>query len=186
MSTPLPLGLTSKAAASLLGTSASTLSATLSGARVPGATMARRLSALDALEQDSVFASARAPLTVPELVARLRDAQEAALVAANVSELVRPLTKTLSKLRFLSAPDARFLLTPPGTSGDPRYDALVVGAVQHWCDQVGLERPDWATSAPLSQEWVVYPVLEAWCRSRACAHLALLNIVLDDASMTSA
>lgn len=73
----------------------------------------------------------------------------------------------------------------PGSTGDPRWDALVAGVVEHVAFAHGASVPEWARAVPLEQWWFVTdsPRLHATAFVNTPPALARRNVYLTRASL---
>jgi DNA-binding Lrp family transcriptional regulator len=89
-------------------------------------------------------------LTIPELAERLRP-----LIARDETDrALRLLLDTVNQIPLVA--DLHQLdpvLDAPPSTGDPRWDALVAGAVRYQLRQVGVPAPGWTRHEPLPSWW---------------------------------
>jgi hypothetical protein len=80
-------------------------------------------------------------------------------------------------------------VTPPATTDDARFDALLAGVVDHALTQSGLPLPTWLSesSRRLDEPWDFEPVpsLQALARSRTPEALARHGVFLDPAELVN-
>lgn len=91
-----------------------------------------------------------------------------------------------------STPDIRVALvvTPPPSTKDARFDALLAGVVDYWLEECAAPRPAWLDepSRAVDVHWVVEPLLELHEAARRETPPALLRhgVVLAEAELRSA
>ena len=135
------LGLTQARTAQLLGTSQANISAYERGRLEPGRTVAARISALEALPDDTVYRKLW-PVTLASTALQLRDD-----VRKGVGEgdMLRVIIQASDDFAKLASPVERALfLAEPGPTGDRRLDALLAGLAVHLCRQARMpSSPGW-------------------------------------------
>lgn len=91
-----------------------------------------------------------------------------------------------------SSPDIRVALavTPPPTTKDARYDALLAGVVDYWLEQCSAPRPSWLEEPTrrVDHRWVVEPLPELHDAALQATPPALLRhgVVLAESELRSA
>ena len=78
--------------------------------------------------------------------------------------------------------------SPLPSTGDVRWDTLLLALVQRTCQMRHLIQPDWARPKRRAEPWYIdeTPALRHWTRKRTPADLASLNIFVDANSLTTA
>lgn len=177
-------GLTQRQLAADVGTHQPQIAAIESGARdttVSG--LERHLRAL--LYRLTVLPTRRRPAweAALDVADHLREADE----ASAFREIVQ-----LSDDLAQSTPDIRVALvvTPPPSTKDARFDALLAGVVDYWLEECAAPRPAWLDepSRTLDVHWFVEPLLELHEAARQATPYPILRhgVVLAEAELRSA
>ncbi|MBK7822750.1 MAG: hypothetical protein IPJ61_17215 [Tessaracoccus sp.] len=124
--------------------------------------------------------------TVPEIAEDVRDA----LAAGDDIHAIRMLMDGINALP--AAQKAGTLddaLNAPDTTGDPRWDALLAGALRYRLHQIGEHAPSWTFKEPLEKGWwpFAYSPSDAYNdMAHTPAELMRLGIFLDEREFTQA
>lgn len=108
----------------------------------------------------------------------------------SLSTILRTLAQAITDFRSLRlAHDQRYFLRLPGTTGDPRFDALIAGLAEREARRAGVRVPLWTKSDAyvLSEAWFVtdVPGLRAMIFRDSPPEFALRNVYLDPRELES-
>lgn len=78
-------------------------------------------------------------------------------------------------------------MAAPSTTGDPRWDALLAGAVEDLALQQGVPAPVWTQGHALPEFWFVgsMPSLQAYAFAYSPFSLQVRGVMLDPADLES-
>ncbi|MBU6278977.1 MAG: helix-turn-helix transcriptional regulator [Actinomycetales bacterium] len=135
------LGLTQARVAELLGTSQANVSAYERGRLIPGRTVGPRITAFEALPDDTVYRKLW-PMTLAGAALQLREDLNA---GRSQGDMLRVIIQASDDFAKLPSPRERALfLASPGSTGDRRYDALLGGLGVHLSRVAGMQTtPAW-------------------------------------------
>ena len=94
----------------------------------------------------------------------------------------------MSNAKWAVAPaDRSAFFSAPSTTGDRRWDALLAGAVEHYCLGNGYEVPSWTRGKSVRGLWFVTgdPALAACTSACSPPSLRVRGVVIDPADLTS-
>lgn len=148
----LRLDLTQAQAAELLATSQANISAYECGRLEPGDLVTRRIHALAALDETSIYRTYLAS-TIPSAAAQLRKDLAEQRSEADMLRVVIQASDDFGKLH--SPTDRTFFLCEPSPTGSKQWDALLAGLAVHLCRLAGVERtPLWMTNPALGLDHI--------------------------------
>jgi transcriptional regulator with XRE-family HTH domain len=170
-------GLTLWQVARASGTSESTISAYERGIREPSTAALERLSAVTSVCNSSPIHTQRL-LTVPAAAATLRRGLRAGWSTADLLRVVREMR---SHARLLADADRMAFFAAPSTTGDPRWDALLAGAVEDLFLNEGSTAPRWTAGHALPTFWFVgsTPSLRAYAFARTPISMQVRGVMVD-------
>ena len=158
-------GLTAARVARATGTSETNVAAYEREAKTPGSAVLERLqAAFDAGASSTIFQHDL--VTTPRLAASIRRG-----VKSNwpQSQLLRLVREHRSNSKFVTTPTDRTLFfARPSTTGDRRWDALIVGSTADLFCRADLSAPQW-TEGVRTSDWVVSdnPRFEPYLRANS-------------------
>ena len=178
-------GLTAKQVARAAGTSETNVAAYERGAKKPSAKIAERLLAAVAAGKGSPVHAHRL-VTVPGAAAGIRAGIRDGWPTEDLLRIVR---ECINNSAWLETPlDRAIFFARPSTTGDPRWDALLAGVVEHLFREAGREPPAWVVEVgPIESEWYVVsiPGMYDWTAENAPEPLARRKVMLDRYSLES-
>lgn len=175
-------GLTLRDVARAAGTSETNVSAYERGAKRPSARTLRRLRAAIGAGADSPVHRAKLS-TIPATAAALRGGLRKAWSTAQLLRLVRQMRTDAAHLD--GSADRAAFFAEPSTTGDPRWDALLAGAVEDLFVQEGMPAPAWTRGHVLPRFWFVSdsPTLQAYAFAHSPMALQVRGVMLDPADL---
>jgi hypothetical protein len=93
-----------------------------------------------------------------------------------------------SNAKFVESPaDREAFFVEPSTTGDPRWDALLAGAVEDLALRQDFSPPVWTRGHALRQFWFVgsMPSLAAYSFARSPMSLQIRGVMIDPAELES-
>ena len=178
-------GLTAKQVARAAGTSETNVAAYERGAKKPSAKIAERLLAAVAAGKGSPVHAHRL-VTVPGAAAGIRAGIRDGWPTKDLFRIVIECINNSAELH--TEADRAVFFGRPSTTGDPRWDALLAGVVEHLFREAGREPPAWVVEVgPLESEWYVLgiPSLYEWALANTPAVLKSRGVILDGRSLES-
>ncbi|MHB1534470.1 MAG: helix-turn-helix domain-containing protein [Acidimicrobiales bacterium] len=180
----LTSGLTAAQLARASGTSETNVAAYERGAKTPSsATLARLRLLLRAGAASPIFVNRL--LTVPAAAAGIRKGLRNGWPPADLLRIVR---ESLSNARWATSEiDLAAFLAPPSTTGDPRWNALLAGAVEDLALQRGVPVPDWTAGNALPSFWFVSDSrdFDAYALAHSPVSLKVRGVMLDPSDLVS-
>jgi transcriptional regulator with XRE-family HTH domain len=175
-------GLTLRQVARAAGTDETNVSAYERGAKTPSPPTVRRLLAVIDAGADSPVHRAQL-LTAPATAAALRRGLRECWTRPELLRLVRQMRTDTRHLA--SQPDRAAFYAAPATTGDPRWDALLAGAVEDLALRDGVPAPEWTQNTALDQFWFVTdsPSLYAYTFAHSPIALQVRGVMIDPADL---
>jgi len=178
----LAAGVSAAALARAAGTSETNVAAYERGAKEPSPATVGRLRLLLAAGAQSPIFRFRL-LTVPAAAAAIRRGLRQGWSTADLLRVVR---ECLSNAKWAAAPaDRSAFFSPPSTTGDRRWDALLAGAVEHYCLEKGYDVPGWTRGKAVRGLWFVTAGAAPLALASSPPSLRVRGVVLDRAELTS-
>ena len=177
-------GLTLRQVARAAGTAESNVAAYERGAKLPNRRTLDRLIAVVKVGAGSAIHSMNL-LTVPATAAALRIGLRDGWTTAELLRLVREM---ISNAQFVeSAAERAAFFAEPSTTGDPRWDALLAGAVEDMAMRSDLSVPDWTRGKALPEFWFVSdrPALRAYAFAHSPFSLQVRGVMIDPTDLES-
>lgn len=181
----LAAGLTAKQVARVAGTSESNVAAYERGAKRPSPRTLERLTA-------AIAAGKESPIYVYGFVTV---ASAAVGIRAGIrkgwptDDLFRVVIECINNSESLKTEaDLAIFYARPSTTGDPRWDALLAGVIEHRFRVTGQDPPAWvAEIRPLDAVWYVAGIrgMYDWALENTPPELKARGIVLDGRSLES-
>ena len=175
-------GLTLRDVAWAAGTSQTNVSAYERGVKRPSARTLRRLRAEIGAGADSPVYRGRLS-TVPATAAALRAGLRQEWSTAQLLRVVRQMRTDAAHLD--GPADRAAFFAEPSTTGDPRWDALLAGAVEDLFVQDGAPAPAWTRGHALRRFWFVSdaPALQAYVFAHSPMSLQVRGVMIDPADL---
>jgi transcriptional regulator with XRE-family HTH domain len=180
----LAAGLSAAQLARAAGTSESNVAAYERGDKAPATVTSERLLRL-------LRAGARSPIfvnqlmTVPAAAAALRRGIKQGWPTVDLLRVVR---ECLSGSRWATtATDRSAFFSPPSTTGDRRWDALLAGAVEDLFVRSGQLAPPWTKGRALGSFWFVSDnrAFDAYALARSPLSLKIRGVMMDPSDLVS-
>ncbi|MDA8118061.1 MAG: helix-turn-helix transcriptional regulator [Actinomycetota bacterium] len=178
-------GLTAKQVARAAGTSETNVAAYERGAKKPSAKITERLLATIAAGKDSPVHVSRL-VTVPGAAAGICAGIRDGWTTEDLLRIVRECINNSAELH--TEADRAVFFGRPSTTGDPRWDALLAGVVEHLFRNASEEPPTWVMDVgPLEAEWYVVsiPGMYDWTVENTPEPLARRKVLVDSYSLES-
>jgi transcriptional regulator with XRE-family HTH domain len=175
-------GLTLQQVARAAGTAEANVSAYERGTKAPNQRTLRRLVAVIDAGADSVVHRAQLA-TAPATAAALRLGLRQGWATADLLRLVRQMR---SDATHLTRPaDRAAFYAEPSTTGDPRWDAMLAGAVDDLAVRDGVPAPEWTRGKALDRFWFVTDelALRAYVFGHSPMALQVRGVMVDPADL---
>lgn len=175
-------GLTLQQVARAAGTAEANVSAYERGTKTASdRTLQRLVAAIDAGANSEVHRAQL--LTVPATAAALRRGLRRGWATADLLRLVRQMRSDAAHLP--RGADRAAFYAEPSTTGDPRWDAMLAGAVDDLAVRDGVPAPAWTRGKVLGRFWFVTdePALRAYVFAHSPMALQVRGVLVDPADL---
>jgi transcriptional regulator with XRE-family HTH domain len=175
-------GLTLQQVARAAGTAETNISAYERGAKTASRRTLQRLVAVIEVGAESVVHQARL-LTAPATAAAIRLGLRQGWATADLVRLVRQMRSDAAHLT--RAGDRAAFYAEPSTTGDPRWDAMLAGAVDDLALRDKAPAPAWTRGKALDRFWFVTdePALRAYVFAHSPIALQVRGVMIDPADL---
>jgi transcriptional regulator with XRE-family HTH domain len=175
-------GLTLQQVARAAGTAEANVSAYERGTKTANQRTLQRLVAVIDAGADSVVHRSQLS-TAPGTAAALRAGLRQRWATADLLRLVRQMRSDAAHLT--SVADKAAFYAEPSTTGDPRWDAMLAGAVDDLAVRAGVPAPAWTRGKALRGFWFVTdePALRAYVFAHSPMALQVRGVMVDPADL---
>jgi len=177
-------GLTAKQVARATGTSETNVAAYERGDKVPnGTTRSRMEAATSAGAASPVFVHNL--LTVPSAAAAIRKGLRQGW---RTSDLLRVIRESRSNAKWVEdRKDLAVFFSPPSTTGDRRWDALIAGSTEDLSFKYERSAPEWTVGHVLQTFWFVGSnrAYDAYALAHSPASLKIRGVMMDPSDLDS-
>jgi len=177
-------GLTAKQVARATGTSETNVAAYERGDKVPnGTTRSRMEAATSAGAASPVFVHNL--LTVPSAAAAIRKGLRQGW---RTSDLLRVIRESRSNAKWVEdRKDLAVFFSPPSTTGDRRWDALIAGSTEDLSFQYERSAPEWTVGHVLQTFWFIGSnrAYDTYALAHSPASLKIRGVMMDPSDLDS-